>query len=391
MKKQGINYWLVLVFSLNLTGLVSCSQSGDKTTEKPKSPAHATVRTVTISDAQFRETGIQLGSPDTLMLGETIQATGKLEAPPDHWASVHAPMGGFVRATRLVEGDFVRKGQVLAVLEHPDYVRLQQEYLQAIAKSKFEKLELNRQTELNREEVGARRKLEQSTADFETTRALLASLEAQLAQLHIPLEALRKGMISRTIPLLAPINGYVDKVNLRLGQYVGTTDELVEIVNKEHLYLELRVFENDIRSIQEGQTVRFTVSQQLGELQAKVYRVGQSFDPQTKTVPVHANLLVKDVGRLFTGSYVRATILANPRSVMALPEDALVREGNRSFVYIYQPDRQSNTYRFELVPIQTGVTQNHRTEVVLPKGMKPSSIVRQGAYFISAERAKLAG
>ncbi|QMW04517.1 efflux RND transporter periplasmic adaptor subunit [Spirosoma foliorum] len=391
MKKQQNRNWQIVAISLGVSSLLGCSHSENKPTDQPKTDKPTGARTVTITEAQFRETGIQLGGPDTLTLGETIQATGKLEAPPDHWASVHAPMGGFVRSTRLVEGDFVKKGQILAVLEHPDYIKLQQEYLQAVAKSRFERQELDRQTELNREEVGARRKLEQSTADFETTRALLTSLEAQLSQLHIPLEALRKGHISRTIPLLAPINGYVDKVNLRLGQYVGTTDELVEIVNKEHLYLELRVFENDIRQVQEGQQVRFTISQQSGELQAKVYRVGQSFDPQTKTVPVHANLLTKDVERLFAGSYVRATILADPHQVIALPEDALVKEGDQSYVYVRQPTDKSDAYRFELVAVKTGITQNHRTEVVLPKGLNQSAIVRQGAYFISAERAKLAG
>ncbi|KAA9357533.1 efflux RND transporter periplasmic adaptor subunit [Larkinella humicola] len=374
-----------------LSVLAACSSPSASDQETPRVAPDSSANTVTISEAQFRETGIQLGGPDTLTLGETIQATGKLEAPPDQWATVSAPMGGFVRSARLVEGDFVRKGQSLAVLEHPDYIKLQQEYLQAIARSRFERQELDRQTELSREEVGARRKLQQSTAEFETTKALLASLEAQLAQLHIPLETLRQGTISRTIPLLAPISGYVDKVNLRLGQFVGTTDALVEIVNKDHLYLELRVFENDIRHIHEGQLVRFVASQQsTGEMLAKVYRVGQAFDAHTKTVLVHANLLPGQSGRLFAGSYVRATILAAPRRVVALPSDALVKEGKRTFLYVRQPDSPAGKYRFERVEIQAGITQNNQTEVTLPPVVNPASIVRQGAYFISAERAKRA-
>ncbi|MEZ0487465.1 efflux RND transporter periplasmic adaptor subunit [Fibrella aquatica] len=386
------NLITMLLAGMLMAGLFGCSSAPDKSPDKPADAASDAAGTVTISEAQFRETGIQLGGPDTLTLGKTIQATGKLEAPPDQWATISAPMGGFVRSAKLVEGDFVRKGQVLAVLEHPDYVKLQQEYLQAIARSQFERQELDRQTELNREEVGARRKLQQSTADFASTRALLTSLEAQLAQLHIPLESLRKGQISRTIPLISPISGYVDKVNLRLGQFVGTTDMLAEIVGKEHLYLELRVFESDIRQIREGQQVRFTVpQQQTGEMKATVYRVGQAFDAQTKTVLVHANLTSGQYDRLFAGSYVRATILAAPRQVVALPDDALVKEGNQTFVYVREPGSASGTYRFSMVPIRTGITQNHRTEVTLPATLNPASIVRQGAYFISAERVKTAG
>ncbi|KAB7727355.1 efflux RND transporter periplasmic adaptor subunit [Rudanella paleaurantiibacter] len=386
--KTSLIYKAVLI-SLSGT-LFACS--GKEADTPTQTPEQTQIRSVTITEAQFRETGIELGPPDTLTLGDMIQATGKVEAPPDHWATVHAPMGGYVRATRLVEGDFVRKGQVLAVLEHPDYVKLQQEYLQALTRSRFEQQELDRQTELAREEVGARRKLQESSAAYETTRALLASLEAQLAQLHLPLASLRRGTISRTITLLAPISGYVDKVNLRLGQYVGPTDGLVEIVNKDHLYLELRVFESDIRKVREGQRVVFSVAQQqTGPLEAVVYRVGQSFDDQTRTVLVHANLKARDYSRLFAGSYVRATIQANPRQVVALPEDAVVREGNRAYVYVQQPAQASGEQVFTLVPIQTGVTQNHRIEVILSKEINRAAIVRQGAYFISAERAKMAG
>ncbi|GAB4017890.1 hypothetical protein GCM10028808_50680 [Spirosoma migulaei] len=391
MKTTQTKKQIIFGIFVGLAGLWSCSSSEKKSETAPIS-SNQSASTVTISAAQFIETGIQLGGPDTLTLGETIQATGKLEAPPDQWATVSAPMGGFVRSAQLVEGDFVRKGQVLAVLEHPDYVKLQQEYLQAKAKNRFERQELDRQTELVREEVGARRKLQQSTAEFETTTALLSSLEAQLSQLHIPLESLRNGKISRTIPLLAPISGYVDKVNLRLGQYVGTTDALIEIVGKEHLYLELRVFENDIRHVREGQLVRFTVpQQQTGNMQARVIRVGQSFDAQTKTVLVHADLVAGKHDRLFAGSYVRATILAAPRQVVALPEDALIKEGNRVFVYIRKANSPAGTYQFGMLPVRAGITQNHRTEVALPASIDPSSIVRQGAYFISAERAKTAG
>lgn len=370
--------------------LIACS-SATQTDEQaaPETTAASTKQLVQITDAQFKQTGIVLGRPDTITMGKTIQATGKLEAPPEHWATVSAPMGGFIRATRLLEGDLVRKGQVLAVLEHPDYIKLQQEYLQAQARLRFLRQELDRQTELNREQVGARRNLEQSTSDYQTTQALIASLEAQLSQLHISISELQKGHIQRTIPLLAPIGGYVDKVNLKIGQFVSSTDVLVEIVNKNQLHLELQVFEQDIRQVREGHMIRFAVpQQQLGELLARVYRVGQTFDLQTKTVTVHAKLLNADMHRLFPGSYVRATILTDQRPVLALPEDAVVKESNGAYVYVEEPAK-GEMHQFRLVPVKTGLNQQGHTEVILPATLAPSvRIVRSGAYFLSAERAK---
>lgn len=383
-KTAAIGYVLLATLA------IACSPSSTSTQPTTASADKPQAATVVITDAQIRQTGIKLGGVDTLTLGKTIQATGRLEAPPADWATVSPPMGGFVRTTRLVEGDYVRKGQVLVTLEHPDYVKLQQEYLQAVAQLRFQRQELDRQTVLAREEVGARRKFQQASADFETTRALVTSLEAQLAQLHLSVAALQKGTISRTISLPAPISGYVDKVNLRIGQYVTSTDILVNIVNKDHLHLELHVFENDISQIREGQLVRFTLpQQQAGELLARVHRVGQAFDEQTKTILVHADLVSKDYKRLIPGSYVRARILAQPRQVVALPEEAVVLDGKRSIVYTASADPSAGGYRFAAVPVKTGVTQNHMIEVTLPPTLRnATTLVRAGAYFVSAERAK---
>ena len=76
---------------------------------------------------------------------------------------------------------------------------------------------------------------------------------------------------------------------------------------------------------------------------------------------------------------------------MALPEEAVVTEGNRSYVYVRDTGGPAGTYQFRLVPVTVGITQNHSTEVQLPTDLDAREIVRQGAYFISAERAKQAG
>ena len=49
--------------------------------------------------------------------------------------SVTAPLGGFVDRTDLLQGSRVRKGQVLAVIRNPDFVQLQQDYLETRASS----------------------------------------------------------------------------------------------------------------------------------------------------------------------------------------------------------------------------------------------------------------
>ena len=72
---------------------------------------------------------------------------------------------------------------------------------------------------------------------------------------------------------------------------------------------------------------------------------------------------------------------------MALPEDAVVKESSGAYVYVEDPVK--GAHQFRLVPVKTGIREQGRIEVTLPASLSPSArIVRSGAYFLSAERAK---
>jgi cobalt-zinc-cadmium efflux system membrane fusion protein len=70
---------------------------------------------------QYQLLGIETASAELRQLSGAIRANGMLDVPPQNLVTISAPLGGFVKHTELLQGMKVKRGQVVVVLEHPDY------------------------------------------------------------------------------------------------------------------------------------------------------------------------------------------------------------------------------------------------------------------------------
>ena len=390
----------ILPFLLLLPFLIACGKKNDNSAaDKPAAPPPRAPDEVYLNTAQVQAAGIELGTFTRRDLGTEVQATGQVDVPPSHRVSVSAIMGGYVQQLPVLPGQFVARGSVLATLRSPEYLKLQQDYLQSQARIVFLQQETNRQQVLNDEDVGARRKLQQATAELHTEQAAAGSLAAQLRLIGLNPRNISAGNIRPSVPLIAPIGGYVKAVRVNPGQFVNPQDVLVELVDRSDLHLELKVFERDIAKVKVGQNILFTVPAQgagTRPLPATIFLVGKAFDDDGRTVSVHAHLpdTGPDAARaaaLLPGQYVSARIITGRTPQRTLPEGALVPGGEVSYAY-YQvkADAKGRTYhRFSLRP---GATDQGQVAVrVLDKLADITQLVVKGAYFLDAERSKGAG
>ncbi|MFD2720869.1 efflux RND transporter periplasmic adaptor subunit [Hymenobacter monticola] len=377
--------------------LIACGKNADeKTADKPAPPPPRAPDEVFLNKAQLRAAGIELGTFTRRDLGTEVQATGQIDVPPSHRVSVTAIMGGYVQQLPTLPGQHVARGTVLATLRSPEYLKLQQDYLQSQARIVFLKQETARQQVLNDEDVGARRKLQQATAELRTEQAAAGSLAAQLRLIGLKPESLSATSIRPSVPLVAPIGGYVKAVLVNPGQFVNPQDVLIELVDRSDLHLELKVFERDITKVKEGQDVLFRVPSQGASarpLAATVFLVGKAFDDDGRTVPVHAHL--HDTGpdaaataTLLPGQYVSARILTGRTPQRTLPEDALVPGGEVSYGY-YQVKSDASGSTFRRFSLRPGATDQGQVAVsLLDKLPDTTRLVIRGAYFLDAERSK---
>jgi membrane fusion protein, heavy metal efflux system len=339
--------------------------------------AAPSVKEITLTAEQLKTAGIETGTLQTASMGSSIRCNGMVDAPPQNLVSVSVPVGGIVKSTEMLQGMRIRKGDVLAVLEHPDYIKLQQSYLEDFAALTLAESEYKRQQELSSGNINARRDMEKAEAAMLTAKARSSAGAAQLQLLGLSPESIRTNGIAKSIRLTAPISGYVTKVNINVGKFAAPNDVLFELVDTEHLHVELTVYETDLPYIKEGQAVRVIIQRQDDSVRtATVFLIGREIHTD-RTVRIHGHLDKEDP-HLLPGMFVKAEIETGAHQTTALPNNAVVSYGGKAYVFTTDGGN-----RFTPVEITTGTTANGLTEVRLPEGVsRDAKFVTSGAYAL---------
>jgi cobalt-zinc-cadmium efflux system membrane fusion protein len=360
-----------MIILITTFGMVSACR--EKEIQEAKAEDKKEADAVTLTPAQYEASAIALGKLERKAVGSTIQVNGMLDVPPQNLVTVAAPMGGFVRSTKLLQGMKVNKGEVLAIMENQEYIQLQQDYLDNRSKLEFLETEYARQTELARENVNAQKTVQQVRSQYESTKANVKGLEARLAMINISPASLTVENIRSSANILAPISGFVTTVNVNIGQFVNATDVMFKLVNLEHIHAELQVFEKDIRNIREGQKVSFRLAHEDQHRSATIYLIGREISPD-RTVRVHCHLDQEDQ-TLLPGMYITATVETALEEKDVVPSTAVVHYEGETFIFIQQADRQ-----FQIVKVETGTPGEEYTPITWPGTLdRGTPVVVKGA------------
>lgn len=368
------------IFIILLVGITACQPPNSPSDEEGKVPTDTeSIASVSLVPAQLQTADIRLGTLQKQRMSEAIEARGFLDAPPQHRAVVSPIMAGYVKTTSLLVGDQVKKGQTLAVLSHPDYVALQQQYLEELKRLDYLKSAYERQLALGEDQINAKKNLIKATSDYEAAQARMEGLRQRLSMLGLPPKKIEQGTITSEIRLVSPLNGYITRVNSTIGKLVLPGEELFEIVNLDHLHVEMRVFEKDLPQIRIGQPFSFTLTGSSQRYSGKVYLIGKSLSHEDRTVQVHGH---PDENHSFflPGMYVNATIYTGSDSVWVLPEQAVVSANQQAFTFVKRSKGQ-----FAKVLVQMGRVSQGWIEVTPSEELGPQdSVVIAGTYYLSA-------
>jgi len=376
MKKTIINKTLALLFIAVL--FASCGSKTEETKQEEHHEEEASV--VELTPEQVKIINLKLGKVEMKDLSGAIKVNGMLDVPPQNLVSISAPMGGFVKSTELLQGMKVSKGQAIVVMQHPDYIQMQQDFLESKSQLDYLELEYKRQQELSKDNVNSQKTLQQAKSQYESMLAKNAGLKAKLMMLGINGEKLTSQTIQNTISISSPISGYVTHVNVNIGMYVNPTDVMFKIVDTEHLHAELTVFEKDVPKIKIGQKVRFTLANETDERTATVYLIGREIS-EDRTVRIHCHLDKEDLD-LLPGMYLKAYVEAGTQSLPAIPNEAIVNFEGKDYIFV--TEKEAN--HFKMLEVTKGISELGFTEVEMKEGLNNESlIVISGAYDILAK------
>ena len=363
----------LIVPTIILLFFASCG-SKQTATQKPSVPI-VSGDSVAVSAEQLAASGIVVGQIENRALSGGIPVTGMLDVPPQNLVNVTVPLGGFLRSTQLLQGMRVAKGQVIAVIENPDYVQIQQDYLDTKSQVSFLAKEYERQEKLAAENVNAQKTLQKSLADLESMKARNAGLKAKLHMLGIDAVHLVPESIRSTIELRSTMSGFVSRMGTSVGAFVSPTEVMFTIVDTEHVHLELTCFERDISRIRIGQKIRFTLAYETEERTATVFLIGKEITAE-RTIRVHGHLDKEDP-KLIPGMYVKAIIQSGAEMVPSLPDEAVLNFEDKQVIFAQVADGI-----FKMVPVTTGIREKGFVQISTPEGFDKtqSPIAIRNAY-----------
>lgn len=375
---KATNYMVRLLILFLFAGLLSaCGNEATQTHEEQSAEAVET-DIVTLDAAQLEQTAITLAKAETISLSKRIRVNGLIDVPPQNLVSVSMPMGGYLKSTKLLPGMHFNKGEVIAVMEDVKYVELQQDYLIAVSRYKMLEQEYERQKELNASRAGSDKNFQQAAAAWESASITLQSLAEKLRLLGMDPDKVKQDNITRSIPIRAPINGFVSSVNVNIGKYVNPTDVLFELVNPDDIHLSLDVFENDMEDLFLGQEViAYTNSHPERKYPCEVILIGKNVS-EKRSVNIHCHFEQYDK-TLVPGTYMNAELIGPARKVTVLPDEAVIHDGKEHYVFL-----QTGKGTFRKLKAETGISQNGKTEILNVAGtdLKQSQFVATGAYTL---------
>ncbi|WP_435412368.1 efflux RND transporter periplasmic adaptor subunit [Psychroserpens mesophilus] len=316
---------------------------------------------IQVSKVQFNQNNMALGTIENKSVPVKISVNGMIDVPPENKAVVNSTVGGYIKTTPFLEGDIVKKGQALVTLENPEFITMQQEYMEVKEQLNYLKAEYDRQQTMLDENITSQKSFLRAESSYKTALATYNGLKKQLVMLNISPASVEKGNISSVVTLYAPISGSISKVNVTRGTYVSPATPIIEIIDNSHIHLELSVFEKDIMNVKKGQKITFKIPEASeNTFQGEVHLVGTTIS-ENRTIKVHGHP-IDDSNSFLTGMFVNADIITAEKEAHVLPESAIIEIENNYYVLVLNETTETDYY-FSQIKVNIGNTVNGYTEV----------------------------
>lgn len=330
---------------------------------------------VILTQAQFETMKMQWGKMDLKTFSEELKVQGEVKIPVEGMQDITPFFGGYVSGLKLMEGQQVRKGEVLFYLESPEFVKLQQDYLEAASQLNYLKEEYERQQTLFGEKIASQKGFLKAESDYQSTLARSESLKKQLAMINVNTNQLTAASIQGKVPVVSPISGYVESIFTVPGAFLPSASKAATLISTDHMHIELNIFEKDAVDVREGQGVIFTLPDSPGNVfEAKVYVVGKAISEE-RFVPVHAHLVDESKEKsLVPGMYLEAKIQLEPQEGWSLPATAVVESDGKYYV-LAQNSNKDGEFILEKIEVLLGRQNDDLVEIYPNENLDENSVI----------------
>ena len=340
---------LLIVFFTGCNGKEEINnESNDVHSEESehKEEGDAHENEVALSDEQIRLMGIELSKLESQNISGYIKVNGEIMMNQDNESKVGSIIPGRVKKIYVKEGSYVRAGQTLALIENPDLINVQVDYINAKNDFEFAKQEYDRQQKLSNDNIGSKKNLAEIESNYKRALANYKTLEEKLSTYKISKSRFDNiytdttADLQRNYSITAPISGNVISRMITIGQYVEPSMDMFHIVNTTTVFVDLSIFEKDLSHIKVGQKVSIEAGSNPDKTyDGKVSFINKVFDDKNRTVKVRVTVNNKSQ-ELYPFMFVTAKIYVNDDNVLALPVSAIESEGENKYIFVKTDERK---------------------------------------------------
>ena len=299
---------------------------------------------------------------------DVLEVDGVVDIPPNHRVLASSQMAGVLQKINVARGQAVHKGEVLAEISSLELQNLQAEFLSA-------QLQLDLVDELLKgvrrgvaDQVMPERRLWETETLYGNTKAQCDSLARKLEAVGLTHELVQSILTTKkfvpTLPVRAPIDGTLAQFGKVLGQSIKVDEPIFEVHDPSRAWVQGFLSQQDLAHVgvdkEKPQPARVRlVADPKFVADGKVVRSGREFATDNRTLSVWVELNEPPSTILQQGMLARLTLtLQRPEPTIAVPAEAIVREGIRAYVFVRG---QGGT--FERRAVETGRADDRLVEI----------------------------
>lgn len=316
----------------------------------------------------------------------TVELAAEVVPDPDRHAEIGAMAEGRVVEVEVRVGDLVERNAPVVVINSPAAGDARADYLAARASLDVARATNDREAALLRDRATSGREVSAAEGELRMAEAAFSATRARLTALGLSTD-IDPESPSAQLVLRSPIAGEVTRRDAHIGENVTTDDDLIEVIDLDHLWLIAGVYEGQVSQVRAGQEAEIEVRALPGErFHGVVDTVGAALDVETRTAPVRI-LLDNADHRLKPGMFATARISGSVsteggRSALLVPWAAVQEVDGRRVVFVEVEEGE-----FELRPVRIGERASGEVEIV--DGLKAGEkIVGEGSFSLKAELLK---
>jgi membrane fusion protein, copper/silver efflux system len=315
---------------------------------------------IELTDQQIRLANIQADTIGSTGFGSSMVLTGTIAFNEKNIETISSRVKG--RIERLYyknTGDYIPKGAKVYELYSEDLNSIKQEYILLLQKSGTSG---NSVINFNQLLQAARHKLQ-----------LWGMTAAQIRAL----EQTRKA--SYTTAFYSPASGYITQLNVTEGDYVMEGGSMIRLANTSSVWVETQAYSSQLSQINRNAAVIVQIPQLANKkITGSIEFVSPEINPQTRINLLRVN--ISNPNNQLKPGMVAYIFLSNTQTnAIALPLDAIMRNGNMAYVWI-----KTGNNRFKMQSVTLGAANGN--QVGITNGLKAGDVVViTGAYLLNSE------